>query len=371
MIASIVAALAAAALAMIAADLLARGTIAWSHRQGALDHANERSSHTQPTPRLGGLGIVGGLLFAVAVGVAILHAMRAQWGGAAYFPGLAAIGAGTAVACLLGFIDDRKGMAPIPKLIGQLAIAAGMAWFLAPQSLLLRLNQFEIPVWLGLGLAFAWALLLMNVVNFVDGINGLAGNLGVAAGLALAVGMIPWDGVSMVLGAALCGACFGYLKHNVPVAKTFMGDCGSQAIGAFLAGATLYAANLTRTTPPGFTGPLPAMPTLAPLVLCAVPVYDVLVTMARRAMRGESLLKAHREHLYQRHLIATGGDHARTLDYWRSPMEACVLCAALLYFFRGSGWLPYIALISAAVAIVLLARYHWGVIAAEREAAAR
>jgi UDP-N-acetylmuramyl pentapeptide phosphotransferase/UDP-N-acetylglucosamine-1-phosphate transferase len=366
--ASLLAALAAAALARIAADWLTRATIAWSHRQGMLDHANERSSHTQPTPRLGGLGIVGGLLPAIATGIALLHAMPSLWGGAAYIPGLAAIAGGTLAACVLGFIDDRKGMAPIPKLAGQLAIAAGLAWFLAPEALLLEGDPLRIPAWLGIALALGWALLLMNVVNFVDGINGLAGTLGLSAGLALAVGMIPWDGVGMVLGAALCGACWGYLKHNFPVAKTFMGDCGSQAIGAFLAGATLYAASLTRVAPPGSAGPLPAMQVLAPVVLCAVPAYDVLVTLARRARRGEPLLKAHREHLYQRHLAATGGDHARTLEFWQRPVEACAILAALLYFFPGAAW---ITLIAAVVAPVLIARYHWGVIAAEREALAQ
>ncbi|MCC6548020.1 undecaprenyl/decaprenyl-phosphate alpha-N-acetylglucosaminyl 1-phosphate transferase [Candidatus Sumerlaeota bacterium] len=324
--------------ARMAADLATRWSIAQARKRNALADVNERSSHADPTPRLGGVGIAAGLL----IGFAILALMisgpdglplemkinndKLHWFGWMQF---AAFVIGTYGAFALGLIDDVKGMGALKKLSTQAALA------LIPPLMGLRIEQIHLPGMTGVLplpiaasvlLTWTWLLVMMNAVNFMDGINGLAGRFAQITVGAAFLGLVGFarSEAMLPLCAALYGACDGFLKHNSPVAKTFMGDCGSQMIGMYLGLLGVHVTQIPMTYP---------MPFIGFLIIVSLFVFDVLATMIRRAMRGKNLLKAHREHFYQRHLIANGGDHSRTLFFVDGYLFALAAIGAIYLHF--------------------------------------
>lgn len=149
----------------------------------------------------------------------------------------------------------------------------------------------------------------------------MAGRFGEVFGIAFCVFAIGrwWSGETFVLGAAIWGASTGFLRWNTPNAKTFLGDCGSQALGALVACAGLILVTNDLhfnpwVAPNGIEIPL-YDPLMGVLIVVSPFVYDVVFTLVRRTMKGASLMTAHREHLYQRHLAATGENHRYTLDF--------------------------------------------------------
>ena len=230
-------------------------------RLGVADVPNARSSHAAPTPRAGGVAVVAALLLGLALA------------GAAEPAFVAALLALLA----LGFWDDVRGAAPWPKLAAQAAIAAGYAWA-------------AMPGWAGVLLAL-WLLFFVNAFNFMDGANGIAGLTA-----AVAAGALALAGAPPLALAALCllGAVVGFLPFNFPRARIFLGDAGSLPLGFALAALAAQA-----------EGP----PWLAPALLFTF-VFDVALTLVRRALRGDRLTQAHRDHLYQL-LLRMGWPHAR------------------------------------------------------------
>lgn len=292
--------LAVATLAAIISTIVTERSIRWARERGELDHGTARSSHAEPTPRLGGVGIAGGMLLAMAV----------LWTGALAFKLDEWIPHRDKLVCmlcvfgafLLGVWDDRRGMAPLPKLAGQLAIAT-VAALLGPRVGELSILGATIDMTGAPGalLTFASVLAMMNVINFVDGINGLAGRLAQGIGLGvIALSLLQGsDPHWALIAAALAGASTGFLVFNLPRPQTFMGDGGSQCIGAAVG---MVMVGVAADTPE-------RIPAEVPLLLVLVPLFDVGFTMIRRAGRGANLLEGHREHLYQRFLIAAHHDH--------------------------------------------------------------
>ena len=185
--------------------------------------------------------------------------------------------------CVVGFVDDLKSLPAMPRLALQVLTGAA-------------LGAASGGVWHTL---FAAALfpVVVNVVNFMDGINGISGAVLLVWGVAAVVlGMSSGLAPLMVLGAMALGAASGFLPWNVPRARLFLGDSGSYLMGG------LIAAGVTISTPAG----------VSPLVLLsplALYLGDVALTLARRKVRGAPLMEAHREHAYQRLVSVTGLSH--------------------------------------------------------------
>jgi UDP-N-acetylmuramyl pentapeptide phosphotransferase/UDP-N-acetylglucosamine-1-phosphate transferase len=258
----------------------------WALDRALLDVPNPRSSHKRPTPRGGGIGIVGGFLLGMAV-----------WSLAG--PGLSARALGWLAGALLvagvSFVDDLRGL-PAPL---RLAVHLCGALLLTVAGV----QQGEIPLPLALGLAFAWVALVTNIYNFMDGIDGLAGSQAIVAGLALAVaGGLVHNALVACGGALIAAAAGGFLVHNVPPpARLFMGDVGSTFLGFNFAGLSLLG-NL------GVGGG--RLPFEFGVVVLAPFLFDGLVTLARRVVRGERWFEAHRSHYYQR-LVLSGLGHGQ------------------------------------------------------------
>jgi UDP-N-acetylmuramyl pentapeptide phosphotransferase/UDP-N-acetylglucosamine-1-phosphate transferase len=305
-------------------------------KRHALAHPNVRSSHKTPTPQGGGIAVI-----AATVGVVVACVLFGVpgLGGQALWLVLAA----TVFIALVGAIDDIRPIAVMPRLILQVA---GVAIVLAALPDELRIAPL-LPYWLEralLGLAMLW---LINLTNFMDGIDWMtvAEVVPLTSGLVLfgLMGALPRD--AMIVALALCGAMIGFAPVNRPVARLFLGDVGSLPIGLLLgwllvvlAGAGHFAAAL-----------------LLPLYYLA----DATITLLRRLANGEPIWQAHRSHFYQRAMdggfsiyqvvgrvfllnIALIGLAATTLLTTSYLLHAaaliagCVLVALLLYRFAAA-----------------------------------
>ncbi len=245
-------------------------------RRAILDYPNERSSHAVPTPRGGGWGI----LLVLVPGWALLGVAPAVLAGLA---GLAAV----------SWLDDRRGLPPAPRLLIQAAAVVLGLWTLG--------GSLVFQGWLPWALdrvvaALCW-LWFINLFNFMDGIDGLAGSeaVSVAVGLALvagAAGLAP-DLIGPAL--VLAGAALGFLVWNWQPARVFMGDVGSVPLG-FALGWLLVTAAAAGLWPAAV---------LLPLYF----LTDATVTLLRRLAAGRRVWQAHREHFYQR-AVQAGRSHA-------------------------------------------------------------
>ncbi len=285
---------AAAALAAVSSWAIVAVVRDAARRRGLLDVPNARSSHARPTPRLGGLGIVVGVVAGVALAVGLgVEASRL----------LPVVGIGLCVAAV-SLADDLRGLPALVRLAVHAAAAAGVVWSVGGFDVVAIAGE---PVWSGTGFAMsspplaalvtgAWIVGFVNAFNFMDGIDGIAAGQAAVAGAAwAAIGWWQGEPALAALGVALAAACAGFLPHNWSPASIFMGDVGSAWLGFLIAAAPL----VTR----------PPRALLLPAALAVWPfVFDTTLTILRRAAHGENLLAAHRSHLYQR-LTQAGWSH--------------------------------------------------------------
>ena len=289
-------------LAPLAAFMVCWLTLAWLLRRGRLpmDHPNERSLHATPTPRIGGLGIMAGLLAA------------ALWlGGAGVLPVVLAAAALAAVSVL----DDVRGLPVRVRFLAHFVAAVGCLLALGLSGWILLVAT----------LAVVW---MTNLYNFMDGSDGLAGGMAAIGFGALAVA--AWLGDAPGLAsfcAAIAAAALAFLRFNFPPACLFMGDTGSIPLG-FMA-ATLGIAGTVHGV----------WPWLFPLLVFSPFIVDASVTLARRALRGEKIWQAHRSHYYQR-VVLLGASHRQlALAAYVLMLLAAVLAFALLLLPRYSAGL--------------------------------
>jgi UDP-N-acetylmuramyl pentapeptide phosphotransferase/UDP-N-acetylglucosamine-1-phosphate transferase len=245
----------------------------------ALDIPNPRSSHTRPTLRGGGLVIVAGFFAGLIAWLASGGSLSPR-----------AIGwlVGAVLVAAVSFVDDLRPLPAMPRLVAHIggAILLTLAGVQAGDTSLI--------------LAFIYVILLTNVYNFMDGIDGLAASQAIIAGIAMAVaGTLTTNALVTVSGGLLAAASAGFALYNVPPARMFMGDVGSTFLGFSFAGLSLLASI-------GVGGG--KLPIEFGLVLFAPFVFDSLVTLSRRVVRGERWYAAHRSHYYQR-LVDRGLTH--------------------------------------------------------------
>ena len=248
-------------------------------KSNLLDHPNERSSHSAPTPRGGGVAIVASFLLLV-VGLGLSGAIGLPLC-------IAVLGSGLLVAAL-GFVDDRSNVPARWRFLGH-ALAA--VWVLAWMGPVPPVPILGLMVDLGFGAVLLSALYLVwsiNLFNFMDGIDGIASleAIGVALGGALVWWLVQPAGDWPV--ALLFAACVGgFLVWNFPPARIFMGDAGSGFLGLIVALLALWS---SRTTTHLFW---------SWFILGGCFMVDATTTLVRRVRRGERFNVAHRSHAYQ------------------------------------------------------------------------
>lgn len=265
-----------------------------------LDIPNERSLHTQPIPRFGGV-----VMIAVGLGVVSLHRT--------VVPGWA----GAVALSLLSFLDDRKSLPIILRLSIHVLTAVLTLWGLLPVNLLWLLPLLMLVV--------VWST---NLFNFMDGADGLAG------GMAL-IGFAAYGLAAFVAGErsyaltffVIAGAAGGFLFFNFHPARIFLGDGGSIPLG-FLA-AIWGIVGVIR----GIWSPL------FPVIVMAPFWVDATVTLVKRVLNGDAFWIPHRNHYYQR-LVRMGWGHRRTSLCWHAATMVCAVFA--LMSLRGPTAFPWI-----------------------------
>jgi UDP-GlcNAc:undecaprenyl-phosphate GlcNAc-1-phosphate transferase len=282
---------------LVVAAIAAGATYALARWRPFLDMPNHRSSHALPTPRGGGLGI----LIAVALG---LIALRLDGHPAVLRdPAFLGVALGGLIASLAGLADDIRSRSFLIKMAAQvLAAAIAMALGLVIETLYIPgIGPIHLG-WFGPLLTLLWMVGLTNAYNFMDGIDGLAGGTAVIAAFFLTIAMIDLRAIDESAVASTIGAaCIGFLVFNIPPARIFMGDVGSQLLGfMFAALGVLFARHDTTGT----------LIYVVPLLLFHF-IFDTVFTALRRWQSGENVALAHRAHLYQR-MTLPGGNHGRT-----------------------------------------------------------
>ena len=280
---------------------------------GLMDIPNERSSHSRPTPRGGGVGIVVGSVLGIVVSLGMSGSTDAATAAVVL---TAAVG-----VALVSLIDDLRELPPLVRLATHVTAAIGVVAWLPPPGVL----ELPLVAPIALGpvapvLAVLWVVGVTNIYNFMDGIDGLAGGQGLVAGLLWGgAGLLAGDRFVAACGFAIAACCAIFLARNWSSARIFMGDAGSAFLGFLVAVLPLVVTG----DAPGLRGwPLGAV-VLWPFL------FDTTLTLARRAARGENVLLAHRSHLYQR-LVVGGHTHA-----WVSGVYILLAAMAAL---AGLGW---------------------------------
>lgn len=288
---------------------------AHGRRRGLMDLPGERRSHDLPTPRGGGIGI------------ALAGLCTCGWLAWTDGSGWIWTGVGLAIVAGTGWWDDHRPLPAWPRLLAHAVagacLAAG-AWQLGGSLAAATAAFLLVPV-------------LVNVWNFIDGIDGLAASQALLAALAFA-GLM--DGAGGLLAPALAAACCGFLPFNLPKARIFLGDVGSGTLGYLLA--ALVAIGLSGR-PPGWWPIL-----LLPVGACLV---DAGLTLARRVVGGEPWWQPHVQHLYQR--LARRYGHVRvTLAYagwtalsiglmlglWRAPTVGAWVGTVFFFAVSMAAW---------------------------------
>ncbi|MEP6729708.1 MAG: glycosyltransferase family 4 protein [bacterium] len=249
-------------------------------RHDVLDLPNERSSHHAPTPRGGGLAVLIGIAAALVIGGAA---------GAINSVDAITLGVGIVVLGLVGWMDDHGGLRARIRLVTHIAVAAWtLVMFRGFPAMRIGESSlsFGIVGWVLAIIGIVWSI---NLFNFMDGIDGLAGSQAVlifaaAAWLLFVANDRSLGTIAMVISAA----CAGFLVHNWPPAKIFMGDVGSGAIGYLIAALAVASENHH------------SVPVIVYAIFGGVFIADATVTLVRRIARGDRPADAHRDHAYQR-----------------------------------------------------------------------
>ncbi|MBE3574432.1 MAG: undecaprenyl/decaprenyl-phosphate alpha-N-acetylglucosaminyl 1-phosphate transferase [Firmicutes bacterium] len=276
------------AMAFLSAGLLAvlltPGAARLARHVGAIDQPGGRRINTRPTPRMGGLAMVAAtsvLGFLLAPGNPAVRAILLSGG----------------IMALVGMADDIWGLPPRVKLLGQIVAGLTLAF------LGIRI-EFVTNPWGGMWytglwavpLTVLWVVALANVINLIDGLDGLAaGVVAIAAAAMFVVAQGRGLHEEALLALLLAGAAGGFLRYNFHPARVFMGDTGSLYLG-FMLGAISAAGAVKGATAVALT-----IPTLA----LGVPVLDTAMAIVRRTMHGQSFFQADRGHLHHR-LLALG-----------------------------------------------------------------
>ena len=249
-------------------------------RRRVLDHPSERSSHIVPTPRGGGVSIAIAATAAIAVGADVP------------MTGRVALAAAPLAFGMLGFADDLQPVRPERRLVVQLLLSLGTAALILDDLVgpILWQALFAVAV-------VVWIVAYVNAFNFMDGLNGIATGTAIIGGAAWSLIGRAHDVYELeVAGAVLVLATAGFVPMNFPRARIFLGDAGSYFLGSWCAVCVVL----------GVRAGIPMVSMLAPTLAV---IGDTSWTILQRARRGEQLMVAHRDHVYQR-LVRQGWPHA-------------------------------------------------------------
>ncbi len=319
-------ALAAALIAGVVTNALVPLVIKLASAVRALDRPDERKLHQGEVPRLGGVAIFVGVAVAAGMGLA---AGWKVWGGGVARSEYAAFAFGAGLVFLIGVLDDLYGVSPAKKFLVQFVAAwilVQIGWRFEVLNLPL-VGEIELGMWGGV-LSILWVVGVTNAINLIDGLDGLASGVAAIISASLLVySVLQGNPGSVVLLAAIVGACLGFLRHNWRPAKIYLGDSGALTLGFVLGAITLHSSLKAQA----------AVAILVPILALGLPVIDTLLVMAVRFFGGEGapvarrfarMFHADRRHLH--HLLGHLVERHRSVVGVLYVL-ALVFCGAALY----------------------------------------
>ncbi|MBY0404925.1 MAG: undecaprenyl/decaprenyl-phosphate alpha-N-acetylglucosaminyl 1-phosphate transferase [Cyanobacteria bacterium] len=309
---------------------------------GRFDTPGDRKIHQFPIPRLGGVAIW--LAFMLTFWLLVLCNWNYPHGN-----GILGVLVGGGLFFLLGLVDDLVNLSPYVKLVGQF-LAASIAFWLGvqvntldlPGSLVLVLNAFSFPV------TVIWLMAIANSMNFIDGVDGLAGGVTTLSAVTLAlVAVYTNQPIAALLAALLAGANLGFLVFNFYPAKIFMGDSGALFSGFTLAAIAVTGVLKTKV-----------VVMLLPILVFCVPLIDITYSVFRRLSRFQNPFMADADHLHHK-LLKAGNSQIRTVTYFYAICVAAGLVATgyvnyLLYYV-----LVLLGLVILATLLIIGVRYFY------------
>lgn len=314
-----------ALLAFVSAWLITRSLCSPKSFLSIFAHPNDRTLHSTPTPQTGGLAVIGSVVIALLAAASVLALVQPSQ---PLLPKGVASGSLWIVASMLlvftvSFIDDCIGL-PASLRLGVQAAAA----FIIIGGIGLTLSSIQIPggltIELGLAAIPVSALLLIwmaNLYNFMDGMDGFAGGMTFwGFGFLAYFGWQMHFPVMLIISAFVAMGALGFLMHNFPPARIFMGDAGSITLG-FLAGTFMIL---------GVRDGI--FDLWVPIMIFSPFIVDATVTLLRRALRRKRIWEAHREHYYQR-VVLSGWSHRRTV---LAEYGIMILCGGLAVTYHHS-----------------------------------
>jgi len=336
---------------------------------GAITPIRDRDVHTTPIPRLGGVAIFAG--FAAAT----LVARQLPYLKGVYLSGqMTGVLIGGALICLVGAIDDVRGLDWLTKLAGQ-SLAAGI---MAYKGVLMLSVPFfgtstVLPQPVLVLVTIMIVLVTVNAVNWIDGLDGLAAGIVAIASLAFFIYSYAisfhytpanvFSTASFVMAATL-GCCLGFLPHNFNPARLFMGDSGALLLGLLLSAATIsITGNADPSAVSGDATTAALLPIIAPLAVLSLPFLDVLLAVLRRARAGVKPWQADGKHLHHKMLQIGHGHRGAVLILY---LWAAVLALGTvsLAFYRG--WATLAVIGGAVIVAAALTAYLPGWVRARR-----
>jgi UDP-GlcNAc:undecaprenyl-phosphate GlcNAc-1-phosphate transferase len=280
---------------------------------GVVDQPGDtRRIHLHPIPRMGGIALLLGIFVPALAFLALDGPYRG-------------ILLGAAIATCVGVVDDFRGLPWWGKLGGQASAAAIAIGFgvQIDRFTFPVLGIHDLPEWVGVPATFLWIVAIMNMVNFLDGMDGLAAGICAIAGSTFAViALSLGKPEAAILSAIVAGACFGFLHHNFYPARIFMGDSGALLLGFTLA--TLSIQGLLKTAA--------TVALFFPLLVLAVPILDTAFVIAKRLKYKQPLYAADRTHLHHR-FVNIGFSQRRAALYmyaWCATLAAAALATRFL-----------------------------------------
>ena len=284
----------------------------WCLRVNLVDDPGQRTIHDVPVPLAGGFAVLTGILLPLAAGAIILKVgVNLATQTAPITHGLerralelAALAVGAVAVTILGWLDDKHELRPLPKFVGQFLIALLVA------TACKRITLFVPNIYFSYAITILWLLTVINAFNFMDNMNGLCGGLGVIGAFQFAIiAAAHGEYLVAIIGFLMCGALAGFLPWNFPDARAFLGDAGSHLVGYLLAVMAVLPHFYTKQNP----RPLAV---LSPLLVLAVPLADLAWVVILRTRRRRPFWIGDTNHLSHR-LVRAGFSQTRAvLTIW-------------------------------------------------------
>ena len=310
---------------------------------GAVDKPNARKVHTKLMPRMGGLAIYLSF-FAVLF---FSHDLTQEHIG---------LFVGGTVLILVGIIDDMKDIPAKVKLLGQIAaacivVAAGVRVEFMTNFILggmFPLYIFSVPF------TVIWIVAIINAVNLIDGLDGLAAGTSIIAAVTMAVsGYATGQNEMASIALILIGATVGFLKYNFHPAKIFMGDTGSMFLGY----------NLAVLAVMGFTKSFTLLSLVTPILVLAIPILDTLFAIIRRKMNNKPIFKPDKNHLHHC-LLNYGFSHRDTVLIIYAVSAVLALCGLIMTYLNPAQGVGLLVVISV---VIIYGAMELGVIGNKKE----